>query len=151
MGRAGTTGLHRSGILQRREPVVANLNGRTRGLRQLSFALFLLALASLRAQQPAALVAWQGTLLGAAGSPIPQATIRLAGSGISAEEKTGSDGRFQLAPLPPGEYQLKVETLGRTIEYPTPINIAPAASPAVLTLTASGGLSVAGAPQAKAT
>ena len=151
MGRTGTTGLHRSGILQRREPVVANLNGRTRGLRQLSFALFLLAVASLRAQQPAALVAWQGTLLGAAGSPIPQATIRLAGSGISAEEKTGSDGRFQLAPLPPGEYQLKVETLGRTIEYPTPINIAPAASPAVLTLTASGGLSVAGAPQAKAT
>ena len=102
-------------------------------------------------QQPATLVVWQGTLLDAAGSPIAQATIRVTGEGTSAETLTASGGRFQLAPLPSGQYKLTVVARSRTIEISAPISIAPSSPPAILTLAAGGELTVAAAQQVSST
>ena len=112
-------------------------------------ALFVLAAA--RPQQPLATTAWQGTLRDAAGEPIAQATIRLAGNGAAAEAVTGADGRFRFAALQPGQYMLTVEAGGRKAEYALPIELTSAAAPATLWLSARGELSVGGQQQSSAT
>ena len=78
-----------------------------------------------------------------AGAAIPAAKIRLDGNGVAAEADTGTDGKFQLAALPAGQYLLTVETDRRKIDCAQPIDLAPAAPPVALTLSARGELTVA--------
>ncbi|MGA3069707.1 MAG: TonB-dependent receptor [Terracidiphilus sp.] len=78
-----------------------------------------------------------------AATPIPAAKIRLDGNGVAAEAATGTDGKFQLAALPAGQYLLTVETDRRKIDCAQPIDLAPAAPPVALTLSARGELTVA--------
>jgi hypothetical protein len=94
------------------------------------------------AQQPAQVV-WRGMLRNPAATPIPAAKIRLDGNGVAAEAATGTDGKFQLAALPAGQYLLTVETDRRKIDCAQPIDLAPAAPPVALTLSARGELTVA--------
>jgi hypothetical protein len=94
------------------------------------------------AQQPAQVV-WRGMLRNPAGAAIPAAKIRLDGNGVAAEADTGTDGKFQLAALPAGQYLLTVETDRRKIDCAQPIDLAPAAPPVALTLSARGELTVA--------
>ncbi|MGA8629726.1 MAG: carboxypeptidase-like regulatory domain-containing protein, partial [Terracidiphilus sp.] len=104
-------------------------------------ALFLVPL--LPAQQPLAAVTWQGTLRDAAGSPIAQATIRLAHEGAETQAVTGADGSFRFPELVPGQYQLTVEARGRKVVSSSSIAINAGASPAVLFLTPDGQVAVA--------
>jgi hypothetical protein len=104
-------------------------------------ALFLLATAGWA--QQAAQTAWQGVLRDAAGAPLADARVRLAGGGAQAEAVTGADGHFHLAALPPGHYRLTVEADGRTVAYAQPVELTPAAPAVALTLTAQGELAVA--------
>jgi hypothetical protein len=78
-----------------------------------------------------------------AGAPIPAAKIRLAGNSASAEAITGADGRFALSALPAGQYRLTIETGTRKIDCAQPIDLAPAAPPVALTLSARGELTAA--------
>jgi hypothetical protein len=105
-------------------------------------AVLLLFVMPALAQQPAQVV-WRGVLRNPAGAPIPAAKLRLAGNSADAEAITGTDGKFQLAALPAGEYRLTVETNGRKIDCAQPINLAPSAPPVVLTLSARGELTSA--------
>jgi hypothetical protein len=101
----------------------------------------LLIILPLQAQQPAAPVAWQGTLRDTAGAPIAQATILLVSGRSRFQAVTAADGSFSFASLPPSQYKLAVEERGRNIGYPSPIAISQAAPPALLTLS-GGQLSV---------
>ncbi len=105
-------------------------------------AVLLLSAMPALAQQPPQVV-WRGVLRNPAGAPIPAAKIRLAGNGVAAEAATGTDGRFALAALPAGQYLLTVETDRRKIDCAQPIDLAPAAPPVALTLSARGELTVA--------
>jgi hypothetical protein len=98
--------------------------------------------APMPAQPTAAAAIWQGNLRNTAGAPIAQAKIRLEGNGSSAEAVTGADGRFQLVALPPGQYRLRVDGLGRKVDYALPIDLAPAAAPVAITLSDRGELSI---------
>ena len=119
----------------------------SRSLRGLALAAFLLIAVSLRTQQSATPVTWQGTLRDAAGAPIAQATIRLGSGRSRFQAVTAADGSFSFASLPPSQYKLAVEARGRNVAYPSPIAISQPAPPAVLTLTASGELTVTVVPQ----
>jgi hypothetical protein len=123
---------------------------RPRGMLGLTLAALLLLSVSLLPQQPPAPVTWQGILRDAAGSPIAQATIRLTNGAASAEAVTGTDGSFRIAALTAGRYRLTVEAHGLRVEYPSPIEITPAALPGVLTLS-GGELSIGGPRQTNAT
>jgi hypothetical protein len=105
-------------------------------------AVLFLSLMPALAQQPAQVV-WRGVLRNPAGAPIPAAKVRLAGNGATAEAVTGVDGRFALAALPAGQYRLTVATDSRKIDGAQPIDLAPAAPPVALTLSARGELTVA--------
>ena len=85
---------------------------------------------------------WQGVLRNAAGAPIVAAKVRLVGT-ASAEALTAVDGRFQLAPLLPGQYRLTVEADGRTVDYAQSIDLAPNAASVEINLSDRGELSVA--------
>jgi hypothetical protein len=104
-------------------------------------AVFLFCAPGAWAQQPAPAV-WQGVLRNAAGAPIPAATVRLASNGASAQAVTGADGQFKLAALPAGQYKLTVEANGRKAEYAQAIDLTPAASAVLLTLSVRGELTV---------
>jgi len=114
-------------------------------------ALLLLGAAAPQAQQPPAPVTWQGSLRDASGAPVARATIRLIGHGVRAETHTDAGGGFHFTALPPGQYRLTVEVRGRTIEYPSPIEMTAAAPAAALTLSGDGDLSVAARQQTQAT
>jgi hypothetical protein len=120
-------------------------------LVQFLIALFLLVAPLLRAQPPAATAVWQGILRNSASAPIAGAKIHLAGSGASGDAVTSADGRFQFAPLPAGQYRLTVEGEGRTVEYALAVDLAAAAPPVAITLSARGELSLAQLQQNAAT
>ena len=149
-GRAGSAEPRSLGVEIMRYRAAVRFSGRHCSLRRFAFAALIILAISLRAQRPAALVAWQGTLHDAAGAPIAQATIRLANNASSAQSKTAPDGSFHLAPLPPGQYKLTVETRGRTVGYLLLIGISQPTPPALLTLSGSR-ISVATAQTSSAT
>lgn len=138
---------------------VANVEGERRVRRAsavitlfLAFAVSTLPAQSGFAQQnqaveQTAFPAWQGFLRTSAGAPVVSARVRLtsdgSASGARAEGTTAADGQFHLAPLPTGPYHLTVIADGRTVELALPIDLTPAASPVILTLSARGELSVA--------
>ena len=93
-------------------------------------------------QQPTRTV-WWGVLRNTAGAPIPAAKIGLTGNATTAEAITGAAGDFRLAALPAGQYRLTVEANGRRIDYAQPIDLAQAAPPVALTLSAGSELTVA--------
>ena len=138
--------------IESRRLVKANLNKRrefstsiSRCIANTFLLLLLVCLPSasrVRAQQPMQSI-WQGVLRNPAGAPIQKAKIRLAGNSATAEVVTGADGKFQLAPLPAGQYRLTVEASGHKIDFAQPIDLAPAAPPVVLTLSDRGELTVA--------
>lgn len=105
-------------------------------------AVLIYASICLSAQQPAAWPAWQGALRNAAGAPISGATLRLKGTGGSAEGKTSAEGQFQFQPLPAGQYRLTVITDGKTIEFAQSINLELGAPPAAVEISGRGEVSV---------
>jgi hypothetical protein len=82
------------------------------GLRVLLLALFLPS--ALHSQELASRC-WNGVLQNESGAPIPGATMHLAGQGTFTAV-TSTNGSFAFCKLPPGEYQLDVETGGAS--YP---------------------------------
>jgi hypothetical protein len=113
-----------------------------KGSGSYALAVLLFCTQPLLAQQQAQSV-WRGFLRNPAGAPIPAAMVQLAGSAAHGEAVTASDGHFQLAPLAAGQYRLTVEAGGRRVDYAQPVDLAPAAPPVVLTLSARGELTVA--------
>jgi hypothetical protein len=101
----------------------------------------LLAIPALHAQEPAQ-IAWRGVIRDPGGAPIANAKVRLAGKSAKAEAVSGSDGVFRLAALPAGQYRLTVQWKGRKVDAAQPIELAPAAPPAALTLSDRGELTV---------
>jgi hypothetical protein len=125
---------------------------RVKALWMVGLAVWLVLCPALRAQQqPANTPVWQGILHNAAGAPIAGATITLAAGGVSADAKTGPDGRFQLKPLPAGPYKLKIVAEGRTIEYTQPITVQVGELPASIEISNRGEVSVAVQAQASGT
>ena len=112
----------------------------------------LLVFAQVNAQAPDPSI-WRGVLRNGAGAPLAGATIKLTGNSDSGQSVTGADGRFQLTPLPPGQYRLTVETQGSKTEFAQPIDLSPAGPSMVLTLSGRGELTVsaAGSKQQAAT
>ena len=106
------------------------------------FAAVMLLAAAVQGQQPAQ-VTWNGVLHNPAGAPIPGAKVSLAGNGNGSEVSTGSNGSFTLEPLPPGQYNLTVQTKDRKIKYSVPITLAITGPAVSLTLSDRGELSVA--------
>ncbi len=115
---------------------------KARGFWVLAIAALVLCAAGAWAQ-PAAQSVWQGVLRNAAGAPIPDAKVRLAGNGAHAEAVTGADGQFNLTALPQGQYRLTVEANGGKFEFAQSIDLAPAAPPVLLTLSGRGELTLA--------
>ena len=82
-----------------------------------SFATLLYG-ASVVAAQPQGDVAKRGSIQGevvdrVSGAPLAHARVHVMSSDASeAEAKTGADGRFELSPLPPGDYSLWVTKFG---------------------------------------
>ena len=107
----------------------------------MTFLVLLISAIPVWTQQTAQPV-WQGVLRNAAGAPIVAAKVRLVGT-ASAEALTAVDGRFQLAPLLPGQYRLTVEADGRTVDYAQSIDLAPNAASVEINLSDRGELSVA--------
>lgn len=105
-----------------------------RGFRRLVPVVMLVAFTCAgRAQQPTT-ATWHGTLRNAAGAPIPNAEVRLAGA-AKAESRTGKDGSFALPPLPAGEYRLTITDGRRTANYAQPIDLAATSKAVVITLS----------------
>ena len=103
-----------------------------------------LACARIAAQGPDR-SAWQGVLRNGAGAPLGGATVKLTGNADSGQSVTAADGRFQLAPLPPGQYRLTVEANGSKAEFAQPIDLTPAPPAMLVTLSARGELTVSAA------
>jgi len=93
--------------------------------------------------QQAAQAVWQGELRSPGGDPIAGATIKLTNGGATAEAVTGSDGHFQLAALPAGQYRLTVETASSKVEYAQPIDLAVAEPAVAITLSGRGEITLA--------
>ena len=110
-----------------------------------TFCLFaiipLLICARVTAQPPDPSI-WQGVLRNGAGAPLAGATVKLTGHSDSGQSVTGADGRFQLTPLPAGQYRLTVETHDSKAQFAQPIDLSPAAPSMVLTLSGRGELTV---------
>ena len=107
-----------------------------------TLAVALLMAPALFAQQQIAPIAWRGVLRNPAGAPVAAAKIRLAARGVRAEAVTGADGFFRLSPLPAGPYRLTIQWDGRRVEAAQPIELAPAAPAAALTLSDRGELTL---------
>jgi len=106
---------------------------------------------SLNGQEPVSLPAWHGIVHNAAGAPVPNAKVELAGDGQSAEARTDADGQFHLKPLPSGRYKLTVVAEGRTTEYAQSISLQPGASAVNIEVSGRGELNVTSASQAAGT
>jgi hypothetical protein len=122
-------------------------------LKTLSFFVLMLGgMAAVLVAQPASSV-YKGVLRNAAGAPVEGATIKLTGNAQSGQSTTAKDGQFQLTPLPAGQYRLTVKTNGSETKFAQPIDLAPAAPTALLTLSGRGELTVsdAGVKQQAAT
>jgi hypothetical protein len=94
------------------------------------------------AAQQSAPIAWRGVLRNPAGAPLAEAKVRLAAKGARAEAATGADGAFHLAPLAAGTYRLTIQWNGRKVDAQAPVELAPGAPPAALTLSDRGELTV---------
>ena len=106
----------------------------------------LLACGAVSAQQQPRAV-WEGTLRNAAGAPIANTKILLVGGTARDEATTGGNGTFRVSALP-GQYRLTVvEADGRRDEYTRAIEVAPAGSSVVVTLSGRGEVTVAALPQ----
>ncbi len=92
--------------------------------------------------QPPGQVVWQGVLRDPLGAPIAGARIFLTATHLSSHAVTAKDGRFRLSPLAAGPYRLTVETGGAKAEYAQPIELAPGALAAELTLSSRGELTL---------
>jgi Carboxypeptidase regulatory-like domain len=105
-------------------------------------AALALLMAPALAAQPAAPIAWRGVLRDPGGAPIAAAKVRLAAKSKRAETVTGADGFFRMEPLPAGAYRLTIQWNGRRVNAEAPVELAPDAPAAALTLSARGELTV---------
>src|SRR5260370_35317527 len=84
--------------------------------------LFVVVVGSLPAcgQVDSATATLKGTVIDPQGAVLVGAAVTAtnAGTGISRTGKTASDGRYQIAALPPGLYQITFEAKGFTKEVP---------------------------------
>jgi Carboxypeptidase regulatory-like domain/TonB dependent receptor len=103
----------------------------------------------LPAQVPTTAV-WHGYLRNSASAPVMNAKVRLIGA-ATAEASTAPDGAFTLPALPPGKYKLTVEAEGRKVAYAQTIDLTPAASVELITLSNRGEIEVAEQQQTGAT
>jgi hypothetical protein len=85
---------------------------------------------------------WRGVLRNSAGAPIAGAKVLLKAGDAEAEATTGSDGTFQLAPLPAGQFRLTVQTKAKRVSYAQLIDLQPGAIPVAITLSERGELTV---------
>ncbi|HZD48474.1 MAG TPA: TonB-dependent receptor [Silvibacterium sp.] len=107
---------------------------------------FLIATA-VPAQENAATV--QGTLQNAAGAPVPDATVHLSGASGEVTATSDSEGKFQFSELAAGEYQLRVNSGGRTIQFAHPVTVSAGPQSISLTITEQG-LTLSAGPQEQA-
>jgi hypothetical protein len=120
--------------------------------RAKSFWLLVLAASFCFGQHdPPPTPAWHGVVHNAAGAPVADAEVELAGNGQTAEARTGADGQFHLKPLAPGTYKLTVVTEGRTSEFAQSISLQPGAPAVNIEVSNRGELSVTAASQAAGT
>ena len=94
-------------------------------------------------QQSAATAGWQGVLRDASGAPIANAKIHLGAAAATGQAVTTAEGQFKLANLPIGQYHLTVKSGDNSFDFAQPIDLVPAASGVLITLSARGELSVA--------
>ena len=94
------------------------------------------------AQQTKEMV-FQGILRNGSGGPITGAVIRIKSSKNTAEATTGVDGRFKLAGLAAGRYQLSVISGSRKTNYSLPIEPAVNAAAVAVTVPTQGDLLLA--------
>ena len=108
-------------------------------VRSLILVGLALALPLVAQDKPPAI--WHGSVRNSAGAPIAGARVRLSGT-ATAESTTSADGIFRLPGLPPSQYQLTVETAGRTVSYAETIDLQPAAPAVIVTLSDRGELTL---------
>src|SRR6202050_4116834 len=113
--------------------------------------LGLLVANALKAQQssPSA-PAWAGVVRTAAGEPVAGAkvTVYTAAAKEKMTARTGSDGRFAIADIPPGPYRVSVQMPGRAPTGQVVVNITSVTI--VLTVSDQNVLSIAANPQTSA-
>jgi hypothetical protein len=85
---------------------------------------------------------WNGTLRDAHGAAIAGAVVRVQSAGTKAAATTRSDGQFEFAGLPAGEYSVSVEYKGSTATCSQQVRLPGSASAAVLELSAEGSVSL---------
>jgi hypothetical protein len=124
--------------------------GPNRAFGFILLALFFAVPVCLRGQEQT-LPAWHGVVHNAAGAPVPDAKVELAGNGEAADARTAADGQFHLKPLPAGTYKLTVVAEGRTIQYAQGVSLQPGTPPVTIQVSARGELSLATVVQATAT
>jgi len=106
------------------------------------FAIAAVVVCTPIAAQDSNVSVWRGVLRNAAGAPVSSATVKLTNNTNSGQSVTGTDGRFELAPLPAGQYRLTVETRESKAEFSQPIDLTPTAPTMAVTLSARGELTV---------
>ena len=97
--------------------------------------------APLCAQEQTAVV-WHGLLRNSEGAPIAGAQVKLSGA-ATAQAKTVPDGSFTLPAVPAGQYSLTIDAEGKTVRYGQPIDLTPATTAVVITLSSRGEIAVA--------
>ena len=93
---------------------------------------------------------WHGYLRNSMSAPVAGAKVRLAGA-ATAEASTAADGAFTLPALPPGQYKLTVDAEGRRVVYSQAIELKPATSVELITLSNRGEMEVSEQQQTGAT
>jgi hypothetical protein len=93
---------------------------------------------------------WHGYLRNSMSTPVVGAKVRLAGAS-TAEASTAADGAFTLPALPPGRYKLSVDSEGRRVVYTQVIELTPATSVELITLSNRGEMEVSEQEQTSAT
>jgi hypothetical protein len=92
--------------------------------------------------QGPSMVVWHGSIRNRAGAPVGGAALKLLGAKTS-ESTSNPDGTFGFGPLPAGRYRLSIRVQGKTSTYDQPLDLAPDAPAAMITVSQRGEISMA--------
>lgn len=87
--------------------------------------------------------AWKGVLRNASGQPIAAAKIQLTGIHGELAVSTSAEGKFEFPDLPADSYNVDVVFAGVDHRYSTLLDLSATTSPAILTVSTQGAVSVA--------